>query len=118
MATGLVLGCFGVWELTAPGQWTDYVPQIPGAHLQAIPLVVAHGWVLFMLAVAAWINFRPAVTAWLAVAVLAEVVAALVWGSGITSTLIRDVGLLALALVWAIEETGRAPEPPRPPRYW
>ncbi len=108
LATGLVLGCFGVWELTAPGQWTSYIPSIPVARLQALPVVLAHGWILFMLAAAAWINFLPAVTAWLAVAALAEVVAALVLGSGLTSTLIRDVGLLALALAWALAETGLA----------
>ncbi len=106
LATGLVMGTFGAWELLAPSQWTEYVPPIPAARLEAVPLVLAHGWILFVLAAAAWINFLPGVTAWLAVAMLTEVVAGLLWGTGISATIIRDVGVLALALVWALEETG------------
>ena len=100
-----------MWELMTPAQWIGYVPPLPAARVEAVPLVLAHGWVLLMLGAAAWINFVPAVTAWLAVAALAEVVAALVWTGGLTTTLIRDIGLLALALVWAAEETGPHPEP-------
>ena len=61
---------------------------------------------LLMLGAAAWINLVPAVTAWLAVAALAEVVAVLLWTSGLSATCIRDIGLLTLSLVWAAEETG------------
>lgn len=115
LATGLVFVSFGAWELAAPAQWIGYVPPLPAARVEAVPLVLAHGWVLLMLGAAAWINFVPALTAWLAVAALAEVVAVLAWTGGVTATFIRDVGLLALALVWAAEETGPHPEATRAP---
>lgn len=113
MATGLIFVSFGVWELTEPAQWIGYVPPLPAARFEAVPLVLAHGWVLLMLGAAAWINLVPAVTAWLAVAALAEVVAVLLWTSGLSATCIRDIGLLALSLVWAVEETGPHLEPIR-----
>jgi hypothetical protein len=106
VATGLVLGSFGVWELTAPSEWTGYVPTLAALPVPLVPIVLAHGWILFMLAVAAWINFLPKVTAWLSVATLVLVCAGLVWRSGVTSIFVRDIGLLALALIWAGEETG------------
>jgi hypothetical protein len=108
VATGFVLGSFGVWELTAPSEWAGYVPPLPALPVPLAPVVLAHGWILFMLAVASWINFLPRVTAWLSVAVLVSVCAGLAWTSGVTSILVRDIGLVALALIWAGEETGLA----------
>ena len=103
MATGLILGCFGVWELTGPSQWTGYVPQFLGNTASPVLLVLLHGWLLFLLGTAALIDFAPAATAWIAVVVLAEVAGGLLLTSGFTEILVRDVGLLALALVWALE---------------
>ena len=111
LGTGLVFVSFGLWELTAPAQWVGYVPPLPAARFEAVTLVLAHGWVLLMLGAAAWINFVPAVTAWLAMAALAGVVVTLAWTGGLTAILIRDIGLLALVLVWAAEETGPHPKP-------
>lgn len=103
LATGLVLGCFGFWELTNPAQWTGFVPGPVAAAAPPVPLVLAHGWVLFVLAVAALIDFVGGIVSWIAVAVMTEIVFGLLMTSGLTDTLVRDVGLLALALVWALE---------------
>lgn len=103
IATGVVLGCFGFWELTGPGQWTGFVPAVLRAVGPAVLLVLAHGWLLFMLGIAALIDFASPVVSWIAVAVMTEVVLGLVLTSGLTSILVRDLGLLALALIWALE---------------
>jgi hypothetical protein len=108
MATGLILGCFGFWELTGPSQWTGYVPQVLATTAPPVWLVLVHGWILFLLGAAALIEFAPAVTSWIAVVLMAEVAGGLLLTSGFTEILVRDVGLLALALVWALES--------RPPR--
>ncbi len=107
MATGLILGCFGFWELTGPSQWTGYVPRFLGHAASPVLLVLLHGWILFLLGAAALIDFAPAVTSWTAVAVMAEVVGGLLLTSGFTEILVRDVGLLALALVWALDSAPR-----------
>jgi len=103
LATGLILGCFGFWELTGPSQWTGYVPQFLANIASPLVLVLLHGWILFLLGAAALVDFAPVVTAWSAVVVVAEVTGGLLLTSGLTEILVRDVGLLALALVWALE---------------
>jgi len=111
IGTGVVLGVFGFWELTAPGQWAGYVPHAVAVTLPPNALVLVHGWVLFMLAVAALIDLRPLVVSWAAVAVMTEVVVGLLFTEGLTSVAIRDVGLLALAVVWVVESRPiRAPQ--------
>jgi hypothetical protein len=49
---GLVLAWFGYHELVRPALWTGYVPWAHSASSAAIILVLAHGWVLLVLAVA------------------------------------------------------------------
>lgn len=103
VATGIVLACFGFWELTNPTQWTGYVPHVAAAAVSPVRLILAHGWVLFVLAAAALVDFAGGIVSWIAVAVMVEIVAGLLVTSGFSDTLVRDVGLLALALIWALE---------------
>lgn len=103
IGTALVLGVFGYWELTAPGEWAGYVPHFVEPFVSSVSLVLLHGWVLFMLAVAALLDFLPSVISWISVAMMTEVVVGLLLTRGDTSILVRDVGVLALALVWAFE---------------
>lgn len=99
----LVFGGFGLWELRAPAQWSGYVPHLLAAHLPAVPLVLAHGWVLLMLGMALLIDFLPAIAVWVGVAVMTEICAGLALGSGWSVTLLRDLGILTLALVMALD---------------
>ena len=68
-----------------------------------VPLLLAHGVVLFavggLLALGAW--SRP--MAWLGVALLVSVVLGLLLSGGGTSLYVRDLGLTALALAFALE---------------
>ncbi|HLJ59268.1 MAG TPA: hypothetical protein VKZ50_06020 [bacterium] len=103
IGTALVLGFFGYWELTTPGEWTGYVPHFVEPFVSSVSLVLLHGWILFMLATAALVDFLPSVISWITVAMMTEVVVGLLLTRGDTSVLIRDVGVLALALVWTLE---------------
>lgn len=105
---GLVLVFFGFWELTDPAQWTGFVPAPVAAAVPPVSLVLGHGWVLFVLAAAALVDLAGGIVSWIAVAVMAEIVTGLLVTSGLTDTLVRDVGLLALALVWALESAAPA----------
>lgn len=110
-ALGIVLASFGIWELTAPSEWVGYLPAGLSAQLPAVLLVLGHGWVLFVLAGALILDAFPGVASWLALAVLVEVGVGLVLTSGVTPILVRDLGLVALALMGALEGAGRpAPE--------
>jgi hypothetical protein len=103
-ALGAVLGAFGAMELTAPAQWTVFVPPAVAHLLPPVPLVLVHGWFLLVLGTALVVEFLPALSPWLAVAVLGEVVVGLVWAGGFSTTLVRDTGLLALAVAVALDQ--------------
>ncbi len=49
---GLVLAWFGYHELMQPSLWTGYVPLIGRTSALATILVLGHGWLLLVLAVA------------------------------------------------------------------
>ncbi len=102
LGLALVFAGFGFWELTQPSQWAGYVPPFVAAHVPAIPLVLVHGWLLLMLGVSLLIDFRPEVAIWVAVGVMIEIVLGLLVTSGFSTTLLRDLGLLSLALATAV----------------
>lgn len=94
---GSVLAWFGYHELVQPSLWTGYVPLVSTSSL-AVLLVLVHGWLLFMLAVAmiAGIAVRPAAA--VSVALMLEIVISLAMTSGLSDLVLRDVGVLGLAV--------------------
>jgi len=95
---GLVLAWFGYHELIQPALWTGYVPGVHAASAFAIALVLAHGWVLLLLAVALVAGIASRVAAGLAALLLAEIVIWLWTSAGLSDLTLRDVGVLGLAL--------------------
>ena len=94
---GLVLLWFGYHELVLPGEWTGYVPVISESSSLAIVLVLAHGWVLLVLAVALLAGIAPRAAAAVASVLLLEIVISLAV-TGLSDTTLRDLGVLGLAL--------------------
>jgi uncharacterized membrane protein YphA (DoxX/SURF4 family) len=97
IALGLVFAWFGYHELEHPGNWTGYVPVISETSSLAIILVIVHGWVLFVLAVALVAGIQPRLAAALATVIMLEIVISLVV-TGLTDTALRDLGVLGLAV--------------------
>jgi len=93
---GLVLAWFGVHELVAPSLWTGYVPVVSGS--LAVLLVLAHGWLLLVLAVVMVAGIAVRLAAAVSVALLLEIVVSLTWTSGLSDLVLRDVGVLGLAV--------------------
>jgi uncharacterized membrane protein YphA (DoxX/SURF4 family) len=94
---GVVLFWFGYHELVQPGGWTQYVPVVNESSSLAVILVLAHGWVLFVLAAALVAGIAPRVAAAIASVVLLEIVISLAV-TGLSATALRDVGVLGLAV--------------------
>ena len=94
---GLVLLWFGYHELILPGEWTGYVPVVSESSSLAIILVLAHGWVLLVLAAALLAGIAPRAAAAIASVLLLEIVISLAV-SGLSDTTLRDLGVLGLAL--------------------
>jgi uncharacterized membrane protein YphA (DoxX/SURF4 family) len=94
---GLVMLWFGYHELLLPGEWTQYVPVISESSSLAIILVLAHGWVLLVLAAALLAGIAPRVAAAVASLLMLEIVISLA-ATGLSDTALRDVGVLGLAV--------------------
>jgi len=98
---GLVLAWFGYHELIQPALWTGYVPGVHASSAAAIALVLAHGWVLLLLAVALIAGIAPRAAAGAAALLLAQIVIWLWASAGLSDLTLRDVGVLGLALCMA-----------------
>jgi uncharacterized membrane protein YphA (DoxX/SURF4 family) len=94
---GVVFFWFGYHELVQPGGWTQYVPVVSESSSLAVILVLAHGWVLFVLGAALVAGIAPRAAAGVASVVLLEIVISLAV-TGVDATALRDVGVLGLAV--------------------
>jgi uncharacterized membrane protein YphA (DoxX/SURF4 family) len=94
---GLVLAWFGYHELVQPTLWTGYVPGVHVASAAAVALVLAHGWILLILAVALLAGIATRIAAGVAALLLAEIVIWLWASAGLSDLTLRDVGVLGLA---------------------
>jgi uncharacterized membrane protein YphA (DoxX/SURF4 family) len=104
---GLVLAWFGYHELVSPGLWTGYVPALSATSHLAEILVLAHGWVLLILAVALIAGIIPRLAAMIAGFLLLEIVISLSISGGLSDLVLRDVGVLGLAISIAGAKTER-----------
>ncbi len=93
----LVLLWFGYHELVTPGLWTGYVPILSTTSHAAEVLVLAHGLVLLVIAVALLAGVAPRFAAAVAALLLLEIVISLAV-TGVTDLVLRDVGVLGLAI--------------------
>ncbi len=95
---GLVLGWFGYHELVHPALWTGYVPVLSPGSSVALLAVLAHGWVLLMLTVALMAGIATRLAAGIAAITLLEIVVWLAATAGLSDLVLRDLGVLGLAI--------------------
>ncbi len=95
---GAVLAWFGYHELVVPLVWTGYVPIISSTSHLAEVLVLIHGWVLLLCAVALVVGIAPRVAAALAAVMLLEIVISLTVSGGLSDLVLRDIGVLGLSV--------------------
>jgi len=104
---GLVLAWFGYHELVQPSLWTGYVPVVSATSSLAVVLVLAHGWLLLVLAVAMIAGIAPRVAAAVAAILLLEIVISLTVTGGLSDLTLRDIGILGLAVCLTGRHTQR-----------
>jgi uncharacterized membrane protein YphA (DoxX/SURF4 family) len=95
---GLVLAWFGYHELVAPRLWTGYVPGVAAVSAVAVALVLVHGWVLLVIAVAIITGVALRAAAAVAALLVLQIVISLIVTGGLTDLTLRDVGVLGLAI--------------------
>lgn len=104
---GLVFAWFGYHELVQPRFWTGYVPVLSQGSTLAMWLVLAHGWLLLVLAAALVFGVLPRLASIVGASLMLEVVVALTLAHGLSDVSMRDVGVLGLALVLAGQQQRR-----------
>ncbi len=104
---GLVLAWFGYHELVQPGLWTGYVPLVASGSALAAVAVLAHGWLLLVLAMALICGIATRVAAAAAAVLLAEIVISLIAVGGLSDLTMRDAGVLGLAVCLTGQHTQR-----------
>jgi uncharacterized membrane protein YphA (DoxX/SURF4 family) len=95
---GLVLAWFGYHELVRPAPWTGYVPVLNSSSDLAVFAVLVHGWILLVLAVALVAGIAPRIAAAIAAILLTEIVISLAVSNGLSDLVLRDIGVLGLAV--------------------
>jgi len=102
VAIAIVFVGFGLWELFVPHYWTAYVPGALLHHAWTLRLVQFHGVLLTTTATALLLPRYARYGAALATLVLVEICLDILVSNGVTSILLRDVGLLVVAssLYW------------------
>ena len=103
LGLGFVLIWFGAGELLQPVQWTGYIPGFLPS-LPQVPMILAHGYVLFVVGVLVLIGQWTRPMAALAALILLSISATLIMNGGGTSLYIRDIGLLALSGMLVLEK--------------
>ncbi len=106
LSLAFVFGWFGINEILHPTHWSEHVPLIIANLLPVpiLPFVQGHGAVLIFLAVCFLFRFKLRYTGFLAIALLLSIIGALVSMDGFDETVVRDIGLLGLALsIWLYE---------------
>jgi len=105
---GLTLAWFGYHELVTPQLWTGYVPGVSATSDLAIVLVLAHGWLLLVLAVAITAAIGLRLAAAVSALLLLQIVLELAITGGLSDLTLRDVGVLGLALCLTADTRQRA----------
>ncbi len=95
---GLVLAWFVYHELVVPKLWTGYIPLLSPTSQLSQMLVLVHGVVLAILAIGLIAGVMPRLFAAIASLVMIEIVTSLIVTAGLSDLVLRDIGVLGLAV--------------------
>jgi hypothetical protein len=110
LGLGFVMAWFGAHELHSPGEWTVFVPKFVAgiSPIGVNDLIVLHGFFLVLAAAAVLLGVFYVAGSVLAIGLMAEIVFGLWYDGGVSDLVIRDIGLLGLAVALAFD----------PSRFW
>ena len=105
LTLAFILGWFGIQQVLAPSEWTDFIPAIISGHIPiaAVDLILVHGVLLLVAAVGIILGLFLVGSCLLAVGLFFEIILVLLLTAGNSGLIVRDVGLLALAIALALD---------------
>jgi uncharacterized membrane protein len=105
IALAVIFIGIGIWEVVQPQYWNAFVPQFLSNIINANTLVGIHGVVLLIVGLAVLSGTYLRIASILAVLIMLEIMATLIFESGFTDLVIRDAAVLVLALSLAFDDT-------------
>jgi uncharacterized membrane protein YphA (DoxX/SURF4 family) len=103
---GFILIWFGIQQVINPSEWTGFVPEIISSHspVGGIGLIFVHGALLTIAAIGISVGLFPKSASLLAATLLLEIIVVLSVKGNSGGLIVRDIGLLVMALVLAIDQ--------------
>ncbi len=102
---GIVFAGFGIWEILQPSYWSFYVPSFVAGMIGIDFFVELHGIVLLLIGLAVMLGVYLRISASLGVLMMALIIGDLVYLSGFSDIVLRDMALLLIALSLAFDDT-------------
>jgi len=105
LGLGFVMCWFAVQELRTPSDWTVFVPSFVTdvSPVAVNQLVLLHGFLLLLAATSVVLGVFYLPGCLLASGLIVEILFGLWWDDGINDVVVRDLGLLALAVALAVD---------------
>jgi len=103
---GFILVWFGIQQVINPGEWVRFIPEIVSSYspVGGIGLIFLHGALLTLAAIGISLGLFPKWASLLAAALLLEIIVILLIGGDSSGLIVRDIGLLVMALVLALDQ--------------
>lgn len=94
---------FGTNEILSPERWVAFVPSFLGTGDVLHYLVIGHGVVLILCGLAMLSDFHKRIAAFIVFLMLVDIVVTLISISGLDEVVVRDIGLLGMALALSLK---------------
>jgi len=95
---------FGIWELINPQYWSAFVPSFLARIISNLVLVKIHGIILIFLALWLIVGFYRKIGAILSSLLLLEIILSLLFSSGFSDIVVRDLAIFLFSVSLIFEE--------------
>ena len=107
LTLGFTLGWFGLLQALSPGEWIDFVPEMVSrwSPLADATLVLIHASLLLLAATGILLGLQFKRASILGLFLIADIILALILGDGSMNLIMRDIGILGLAIGLSLDDT-------------
>ncbi|MDE1767948.1 MAG: hypothetical protein KGH62_01125, partial [Candidatus Micrarchaeota archaeon] len=105
LSLAVVFVGIGIWEIAQPSYWAMYVPGFVSALIRTNTFVMLHGITLLVIGLAVVLGAYLRIASGLAVLIMLSIVVDLTVTFGFDDIVIRDLGILLIALALFFDDT-------------
>ncbi len=107
LAMGFVLAWFGAQQISSPGDWTQFIPEVIADQVPLAKqhLIILHSILLLLAATGLITGVFLRAACLLAIGLLLEIIVSLLLIHGASGLIVRDLGLLGLSAALALDPT-------------